>query len=383
MRNKLLRLFKLFLIFLIVGVLVLIGVNIIKKKKKRLMAEKEPAVMPLSVHTAIIKHGSLYKSKRYLGTIKPQIKGVLSSKITAYIDKVYTAEGDLVQKGQLLAQLDDREIKAKLSALYSQLKAANTALTTYKQIYQRDLELFKNEAISKEALQRSDTNFRNAEAKVKEVESSIISTKAQLTYSRIYAPYNGIITSKYCNVGDLAVTGKPLFEIESVKHGYRVVLPVPQSLFPQLSVNTKVLISPLLYDNKNKPPLKATISRLYPGNIPNCEIYISDRPFDLPTGSKLYVEIKLEKVTGYLVPDRSILEQVTRPSIIFLVEKDHTLKKIPIKILASSQGVTCFIPLTHPLKEGQRVVVAGEDILLRLHDGQKIKEYPFNNEKVL
>ncbi|HIE33356.1 MAG TPA: biotin/lipoyl-binding protein, partial [Thermodesulfobacteriaceae bacterium] len=72
-----------------------------------------------------------------------------SSRITGYLLEVRKYEGDPVKKGEVLARIDDRKIRAQMGALSAQISAAETEFFTRKHIYERDRTLFENQAISR------------------------------------------------------------------------------------------------------------------------------------------------------------------------------------------------------------------------------------------
>ncbi len=365
----LLKLLKILVLLIFVAGLIVGGIFIVKQKKKNLMAEKPPEPAPLPVNTAQITKGFLDDSKRYLATLEPKAKTSIIPRITGQLVKFLVTEGDRVKKGDLLAEIDSRQQRAKINSLYAQLKAAKSSLSTYKKIYQRDKELFQNKAISREAFDRSKSAYDNALAKVKELESLLSAAKVELSYTQIVAPFDGIITSKFAEKGSMALAGRPLFEMESTEKGYKLVLKVPQKVFPKIKEGLEAEVLPL---KKGQKPIKATISRLYPSSLPSCEIDLDSRPFGLPSRSHLYVKVQLNKIRGFILPARALLEQATGPALIFL-STNNKVEKVAVNILARSEDQVCVEPLTEIDLARKQVITAGEDILLRLKKGQKVR----------
>jgi len=352
--------------------LIALGFVIVKHKKRELSSIKPPEAMSLPVVTSQVRYGSLEETRRYLGVLEAKVKADIAPRITAEVIRLYVREGDLVKRGQLLVELDAREQDARIGSLNAELIAAKTALMTYEGIYQRDLELYWNKALSKEALDRSKMALESARAKVKDLENQLDAAVVQRSYTKLKAPFDGTIVSRWIEQSDMALSGRPVLGLESNEDGYKLVLKVPQALFPVLKKGMKVGILPF---EKGQERIEARISRLYPGTLPGCEIDLPERPFELPTGSKLYVMLHLGKATGFILPSRALLEQAEGPGLVFPIDEDGRVKKIPVKPIARSHDLVCLLALQGGLFEGQKVVVAGEDVLLRLKKGQKVRPY--------
>jgi len=115
------------------------------------------------------------------------------------------------------------------------------------------------------------------------------------------------------------------------------------------------------------------ISRLYPTSagdvLPSVEIDLQSSPFSLPTGSMLEVELIIEKKEGFVVPTMALLEQGKKANV-FVVDKRGRIKVIPVTILARDEERACVMG---KLKPSALVVTAEEDILLKLHQGQRVR----------
>jgi hypothetical protein len=179
--------------------------------------------------------------------------------------------------------------------------------------------------------------------------------------------------------GDMAQPGKPVLELEAVKDGYKIVVRVPQDIFSGLTKKTGVYVLPPI--TIQSPPLKLNISRLYPAPpswraaMPICEIVVNKRPFGLPSGSTVNVLFHLRKARGWVVPARSLLEQAVGNSTIYMVNEENRIHVVPVRVLLRNEDFICvegqLIPKT-------QVVVAGEDVLIRLHEGDRV--YPVKAE---
>jgi len=175
------------------------------------------------------------------GTVQSKVPVAVSPKITGILEKLYADQGDRVQKGQLLAELDSIELKAReaaaqaaknraqrdLARAQADLGKAQANLGLAQSNYQRDLEVFKPGYISQAAFDTTKAQLKVAEsevnayqaavtalqAAVKQAESETHAAEALHGYTRIVAPMDGLITVRKAEIGNTLVPGSPIFQM--------------------------------------------------------------------------------------------------------------------------------------------------------------------------
>jgi len=175
------------------------------------------------------------------GTVQSKVPVAVGPKITGILEKLYADQGDRVQKGQLLAELDAVELRAReaaaqaaknraqrdLARAQADLVKAQANLGLAQSNYQRDLEVFKPGYISQAAFDTTKAQLKVAEsevnaykasvtalqAAVKQAESETHAAAALHNYTRILAPMDGLITVRKAEVGTTLVPGNPIFQM--------------------------------------------------------------------------------------------------------------------------------------------------------------------------
>ncbi len=175
------------------------------------------------------------------GTVQCKVPVTVSPKITGILEKLYADQGDRVRKGQLLAELDAVELKARAAAAaaarsraqrdlarsQADLVKAQANLGLARSNYQRDLEVFKPGYISQASFDTTKAQLRVAEsevaafqaavtavqASVKQAESETHAAEALHGYTRIVAPMDGLITGRKAEVGTTVAPGSPIFQM--------------------------------------------------------------------------------------------------------------------------------------------------------------------------
>lgn len=165
---------------------------------------------------------SIYPSQAYTlltatGYIVPQTKADVASKATGKLEKMEVAEGDRVKKGQILARIENSDLKANLNRAEAELEAAKTTLDS-READLREAELALHRAdylVRKQFLSaaaydveqarhnRIKATVANARALIKSAEAFWRSQQVALEYTLIRAPFDGVILSKNADVGDM------------------------------------------------------------------------------------------------------------------------------------------------------------------------------------
>jgi len=354
----------------VILLLVLSGILLVRHRKAQLAQVPPPAEGAPAVEAAPVVKGAFPETERFLGTLAAKDAADLAPRVTGHLVDVRVREGAKVEKGELLARLDDRLERDKVAEVRADLAAARTALSTQESIYQRDTSLFAAKAISREALDRSLTERDAARARVTSLQKVLHTAQTDLSYTRIPAPSDGVITARLADPGDLVLPGNPVLAMERPNLGYFVSVKVPQDLFPKLRVGGKAFLSQGL---DGGPSLPARISRIHPavraGTLAVVEIDVAAAPFDLPTGATLDVDLVIRRQQGWRVPTRALLEN-TDAVYLYQVKDDESIHIEKVTLL--SRGPEWAV-VRGTFPEQARVATAQESALLRLHEGEKVR----------
>jgi HlyD family secretion protein len=189
----------------------------------------------------IVKKTNIQGKVHGPGTVQARVGVTVSAKITGILEKLYADQGDRVKKGQLLAELDTSELKARaasaraaenrarhdLARAQADLLKAEANLVLTQSNYQRDLELLKPGYISQAAFDNTKAALKVAESEVNASRAAVSASQAQLdqaesdthtaeavfAYTRILAPMDGLITVRKAEVGDTVAPGTPIFQM--------------------------------------------------------------------------------------------------------------------------------------------------------------------------
>ncbi|MCE9519478.1 MAG: efflux RND transporter periplasmic adaptor subunit [Verrucomicrobia bacterium] len=182
-------------------------------------AQELPTV-PVRVSNIEIKPHAT--SEDVVGTVRAKLAARVESKINGRIAQLLAAPGQVVKSGELLLVIDAAEIQAKL-------EQANAMLAQAQKDFDRLKPLLASNAISRQ-------DFDAADARLRVAKSSVAEAETMLGYIKITASFDGVITRKIADVGDFAMPGKPLLEMESPAV-LRFEADVPEALIEHIKLN--------------------------------------------------------------------------------------------------------------------------------------------------
>lgn len=183
------------------------------------------ALPPASVQlTAVETHG-LTATEEVVGTVRATLRAAVEAKLAGRIEALLVVPGQRVKQGDTLASLDAREVKARLDSAQAIRDQAAKDL-------ERISRLVKDGAATASELDAVQARQRVAAAAVAEAET-------MLGHARVVAPFDGVITRKLADVGDLATPGRPLVEIEDPAR-LRFEADVPEALLDRLQLGVKL-----------------------------------------------------------------------------------------------------------------------------------------------
>lgn len=187
--------------------------------------EATKPVVSVSVATAAI--GSIAQPIEAVGTIAAGREATLSSKINGQITRMPLLTNHVVRAGEVLAELEARDLAAQrdeatsaVTTAKDAIAPAESALETARRTLERRKKLYDNGGISKKDVEASQLDVANAAGALKasrsrmdEAVNHVASADAQFGYSAIRAPFDGFVTEQFAHQGDFAAAGSKLLTV--------------------------------------------------------------------------------------------------------------------------------------------------------------------------
>jgi membrane fusion protein, multidrug efflux system len=292
-----------------------------------------------------------------IGSIEGIIDPTISAEISGNVIKLYARTGSLVNKGDLLAEIESRDYKYQLTLAKAEVRRLETRLANQKKKYERNQKLVEKKFISSNALDTLLTEKNEASEELEVALSKRDIAKSSFEKTKIYAPISGKIEKQIPSIGDFLKIGDPIFQIINNKK-LRAHIPFPEKLVSKLKSGIPIKLESPTSPNK----ITVKIAELKPKLISDSRSIdviadINDQS-DWQPGASVKGTIIFSSRQGLAVPEQSV---VLRPigQVVYIVNKDKVEQR-KVEIGINQNGV---IEIISGLKENEIVALDGAGYL--------------------
>jgi len=212
-----------------------------------------PTIRAQTAPVEQVEWASVYEA---VGTVRARTSAALSAKVMGYVKEVRVNSGDRVKEGQVLVTLDSRDLdaghrqaqaglaaaKSAVAEVDSAIVAAEAQLELAEATFKRMEDLHGKKSITEQEFDEASAKLRMARANHKMAQAKKAQVAEQInlareavaaasitqSYAEIQAPFDGVITSKMVDPGDLSAPGAPLLTVERAG-AYRLEAQVEES----------------------------------------------------------------------------------------------------------------------------------------------------------
>ena len=286
------------------------------------------------------------------GRFKTDFEKLLSFKIGGILKDLYFEKGDLVRAGDLLAKLDQREIKAQVEQAKEGLAKAERDLRRVKNLYQDSvatLEQLENTQtaynIAREQLEIANFNFEHSEIRALE---------------------DGYILERFSERGQLVGPGSPVLQVggaSGTNQAWILKVGVSDREWAQVSKGDTALIKSDLFGGAI---YRGAVSRkgqaLNPATSTfDLEIRLFTAPENIAVGVFAEVDIQSQsKLKLAQIPYSALVDAGNNEAYVFVSKDGKTATLIPVSIYAIRQNT---VLISNGLRDGQAVIVSGSAYL--------------------
>jgi RND family efflux transporter MFP subunit len=316
-------------------------------------ATEQPVLPAASVRIQAAERKPLATTEDVVGTVRPKLSAAIEAKVSGRISQMLVVPGDTVTNGELLAQLDAHEIQAR----YDQALAARQQAESD---FKRAADLMGQKILSQSEFDAAQSKFRVAEATEAEA-------KTMLDYTRIVAPFDGVITRKHADVGDLAMPGKTLLHMENPAT-LRLEADVPEALIGNIKPGDSLAVSVAAAAHS----ITGTVAEISPAADPNSRTFLVK--LDLPATSGLRsgqfgrVAVPVGEENSIEVPASAVVQR-GQMELVFVAINGHA----QLRLVKTGRHAGNRVEIVSGLDSGELVVIEGSAGLM---DGQPLTVKP-------
>lgn len=326
------------LLFLLVGC---------REEEPQARAKAELPVQDVTV--AEVQLSPVMNSIEVLGTVASKFRAEISTKVSGTISSMQVVLGSEVRRGEVLLEISAGEIDARLRRAQAEFQQARRNLD-------REKKLLAKNAATPETVKSLEEALSIAEASYDEA-------RIMQGYTRITAPFDGRVTRKMANRGDLATPGKPLLDIED-ENQLQVLAEIPEAMIIHVKEGDQLVVK---LPSANLTVM-GTVAEVAPTANPATrsgpiKLDIDAHP-DLRPGQFARVVLTRKNIDTLTVSSKALVMHGQMEQM-FVV--DQNVAHLRLVRTGSRYGNT--LEVLSGLAQGERVVVEG---LSQLKDGQPV-----------
>ncbi len=294
----------------------------------------------------------------------------LSTRIMGQIEQINVRTGQKVSKGQILLRIRNQDILAKKAQVEATMTEARSAWENAKKDLARFEALYKSKSTSEKEIDDIRTRYQMATARLNAATQMQNEVDENLMYTTLRAPYNGVITGKFVQEGDMANPGMPLLSVESPDQ-WQVLARIPEEDIARIRLNAPVKVH---LDALSGVTVDGTIAEINPSAAhtgPQFEAKVvlspvAGSPATLYSG--MYATVDYEQGTQplLLVARESLVSRGQLTGLYTLGQQGTAL----LRWIRTGKSYGDSVEVLSGLADGEQYVLSSEN---RLFDGAPIQ----------
>ncbi|MBS1741881.1 MAG: efflux RND transporter periplasmic adaptor subunit [Bacteroidetes bacterium] len=333
-------------------------------ENKKAEAPKTPPVVPVTLDT--VKSTGEFYYDAYPATVTPLNLVELRPQVSGYITGIYFKDGDRVRKGQLLYAIDEQLYAANYQQAAANLKVQQANEEKAEKDANRYHELDKNDAVAKQLVDNADAALKVAQKQADAARAALQAVQTNVRYTKIYAPFDGVIGISAVKVGAPVSAGQTLLNTVSTDNTLAVDINIDQKQIYRFStlLNEKNQVKDSIFllafgnDVYPEPGTLSLIDRTVnpqTGTIKARLVFPNEKKL-LIAGMNGTVRVKANQAgTSLVIPYKAVTEQLGE----YFVYVPGDSNKVSQRKIQPGKQLGNNVIVTDGLTEGELVVVQG------------------------
>jgi RND family efflux transporter MFP subunit len=307
------------------------------------------------------------------GTLQAFSDSPIYARTNGYVAHWYADIGTHVRQGQLLAVIESPEVDQELNQAQASLSQVQANLTLAGITAKRYQELIKTNAVSQQDVDQNDQNLAAQKANLQVAAANVSRLQQMQGFERVVAPFDGIITQRKTDIGDLVNAGNggtafELFRMSKIDM-VRIFVPVPEEYSEQITNGLKATLELTALPGKQ---FEGVVVRSSHAIDAGSHTLLTEIDVPNPSGQLMpgaYAEVHLKAsapISALIIPSGAVLYQAAGPQVAITTNKNEiALKKVT---LGRDFGDT--VEVTKGLSREDAVVASPPDYLV---DGMRVE----------
>lgn len=332
-----------------------------------------------SVVVATVSSLQISPTRRFIGRTEAVEDVQIKARVSGYLMSMDFVEGQEVQKGEVLFEIDPKPYQAEVSRLSAEVNRQQASLTNAKRNYRRGNELIEKGFISAMEMDDLTSKRDQAKASLQSSEAALEAAKLNLSYTKITAPISGRIGRKSLSIGDLV----------SPESGVLVTIVTVDPMYVTFDISEKLVATASGQKNSLSEATKALpIPSI---ELPNGEMYDKQGKFDFvdnrvdPATGTVKVRAVFPNEMGLLIPGQYVTAVVSASDVMDAIlvpqaavsedQQGHFVmviddaNTVQVRRVEMGDRVEINWVVDKGLAEGERLIVEG---IQKVRTGQKV-----------
>jgi len=301
-----------------------------------------------------------------VGTVRAEQSSQLSAQIVATVASISVHEGQRVRRGEVLAVLDDAQQRAGLERATAAVTAAQQDIGASEADYalagatlKRYQALYEKKSVSPHEMDEVEARYKAATAHRDQAGAGVVQARAMqaqanagLSYTRIRAPFDGVVTAKFVDPGALASPGVPLLTVEDTRH-FRLEATVDESAIQFVKLDSPATVTVDAFGNEE---MTGKVVEIFPAADPTSRTFTLkvELPGDARLRSGLFGRARFVKGErqAILVPKTAIVDRGQLQGV-YAVGADGAIN---LRYITLGKPVGDQVEVLSGLQPGEKVV---------------------------
>jgi RND family efflux transporter MFP subunit len=311
------------------------------------------------------------------GNVVGWYEAPIYARVTGYVKMWYKDYGDHVEKGDILAEINAPDLDAEYHQATADLESERAKYKLAEITAKRWVALRPNHAVSEQSITIQVQNMRVQAALVKAVEQKVRNTEAFIRFKTLVAPFEGVVTQRNINVGDLVSkegnlsTPNPtsnLFNVANV-HVMRLFVSMPASFGPFLQPGLTADVTVPQLPNRHFTAKFLTVARAFDVSTRTAVTVFTIDNDDQALWPGSYAEVHLTAPVdrqSFTLPSTALVFQEHSTQVAMVAEDD----RVHLQPITVSKLMDTSIEVTEGLSASDRIINNPSAALL---EGDKVR----------
>ena len=311
--------------------------------------------------TEVVTRRDIASSVQATGVIRAKIGAEVKvgARISGRVEKLYANIGDVVKKGQVIAQLEQEDLKAKVNEAKMNLKVVDANLELSQKSLQRMQNLYTKDYVSKDTVDVAERDYKAAVAQANQIRETIRFNETQMSYANIYAPISGVIASVTTQQGETVSASSlnvPTFVTIVDLNRLEIYAYVDETDIGKIKPGLDAIFTVDSFPDKD---FKGKVTAIYPKATvqDNVVYYITIISIENPEGKlkpdmTVNATIYLNKRDNVLAVPNKAIKREGGKKVVTVLENNKAVQKA----VRTGWKDSAYTEIVEGLKEGDKVV---------------------------